>query len=119
MENQLILEAKDLGSIIIRLEPAISPLTYSRLSKSLPTRINAIKYGQIILMPIDLGTINEGKRTNLRPYEIGYWVKKRSLIIALNNVELGEPINVIGYVISGTELLNKLNGGYPLRISMR
>ncbi len=55
MENELILEVKDLGNIVIKLEPAVSPLTYTRLGgKSLPTRANAVKYGQVIIIPLDL-----------------------------------------------------------------
>ncbi|GAB6947105.1 hypothetical protein JCM16161A_12350 [Vulcanisaeta sp. JCM 16161] len=119
MESELILEVKDLGNIVIRLEPALSPLTYSRLGKSLPTRANAIKYSQVILIPLDLGLVSEGKRTSLKPYEVGYWVKKRSLVIALGNVDLGEQVNVLGYVINGAELLSKLNGGYSIRLSIR
>ncbi len=119
MENQLILEVKDLGNIIIKLEPAISPLTYARLGKTLPMRVNAIKYGQVIIIPLDLGTVAEGKRTSLRPYEVGYWVKKRSLVIALGNVDLGEQVNVLGYVATGMELLGKLNGGYSIKASIK
>ena len=119
MENELILEVKDLGNIVIKLEPALSPLTYARLGKSLPTRVNAIRYSQVVLIPLDLGLVSEGKRTSLRPYEVGYWVKKRSLVIALGNVDLGEQVNVLGYVINGAELLGKLNGGYSIRLSIR
>ncbi|ADY02238.1 MAG: hypothetical protein ACP5GZ_02525 [Vulcanisaeta sp.] len=119
MENELILEVRDLGNIIIKLEPAISPLTYARLGKSLPARANAIKYSQVIIIPLDLGLVSEGKRTSLKPYEVGYWVKKRSLVIALNNIDLGEQVNVLGYVINGAELLNKLNGGYSIRLLIK
>ncbi len=119
MESELILEVKDLGNIVVRLEPALSPLTYARLGKSLPARANAIKYSQVILIPLDLGLVSEGKRTGLKPYEVGYWVKKRSLVIALGNVDLGEQINVLGYVINGAELLSKLNGGYSIKLSIR
>ncbi|MCG2864367.1 MAG: hypothetical protein RXN89_02050 [Vulcanisaeta sp.] len=119
MESQLILEVRDLGNIIVKLETAISPITYSRLSKSLPTRTNAIRYGQLIIMPLDLGVISEGKRTSLRPYEVGYWVKKRSLVIALGSIDLGEQVNVLGYVMSGVDLLGKLNGGHSIRISIK
>lgn len=119
MESELILEVKDLGNIVVKLEPALSPLTYARLGKSLPTRTNAIKYSQVILIPLDLGLVSEGKRTSLKPYEVGYWVKKRSLVIALGNIDLGEQVNVLGYVINGAELLSKLNGGYSIKISIR
>ncbi|BDR91764.1 hypothetical protein Vsou_08570 [Vulcanisaeta souniana JCM 11219] len=119
MENELILEVKDLGNIVIKLEPAVSPLTYTRLGKSLPTRANAVKYGQVIIIPLDLGLVSEGKRTSLKPYEVGYWVKKRSLVIALNNIDLGEQVNVIGYVTSGVEFLGKLNGGYSIKLIMK
>ncbi|WP_243677864.1 cyclophilin-like family protein [Vulcanisaeta distributa] len=120
MESELILEVKDLGNIVVRLEPALSPpLTYARLGKSLPIRSNAIKYSQVILIPLDLGLVSEGKRTSLKPYEVGYWVKKRSLVIALGNVDLGEQVNVLGYVVNGAELLSKLNGGYSIKLSIR
>ena len=119
MENQLILEVRDLGNIVIKLEPTLSPITYSRLSKSLPTRTNAIRYGQVIILPLDLGAVSEGKRTSLRPYEVGYWVKKKSLVIALGDIELGEQVNVLGYVVAGVELLSKLNGGYSIRVTMK
>ncbi len=115
----MILEVKDLGNIVIKLEPAVSPLTYARLGKSLPTRTNAVKYGQVIIIPLDLGLVSEGKKTSLKHYEVGYWVKKRSLVIALGNVDLGEQVNVIGHVASGVELLSKLNGGYSIKLSMR
>ncbi len=119
MESELILEVRDLGNVVIRLEPAISPLTYARLGKSLPTRANAIRYSQVIIIPLDLGLVSEGRRTSLRTYEVGYWVKKRSLVIALGNVDLGEQVNVIGYVINGAEILGKLNGGYPIKLSIK
>lgn len=116
MEEQLILEVKNLGNIVIRLEPAMSPMTYSRLIKALPTRSSVIKYGQILIMPVDLGLVSESRRTNMKPLEVGYWVKKRSLVISLNNVDLGEPVNIIGYVVSGMELLGKVNGGMPVKL---
>ncbi|WP_069806586.1 hypothetical protein [Vulcanisaeta thermophila] len=116
MEDQLILEIRDLGSVTIKLEPAVSPMTYARLVRSLPTKMNLIRYGQIIIIPIDLGLVSEGRRTSMKPLEVGYWVKKRSLVVSLGNVDLGEPINVIGYVTSGAELLSKINGGAFVRL---
>jgi hypothetical protein len=114
--DELILEIRGVGSIRVKLDPALSPLTFSRLMKTLPSRVNGVRYGSLVIIPLDLGLVSEGRRTNLRALEVGYWVKKRGLVMAMDNVDVGESVNVIGYVKEGAELLSKLNGGFSVLI---
>jgi len=114
----MILEVRGIGTIKIKLDPALSPLTFSRLMSAVPSRVNAVRYGSLIIILLDLGLVSEGKRTSLRALEVGYWVKKRSLVMAIDDVDVGENVNVVGYVSEGSEVLSKLNGGFPVLIKV-
>ncbi len=120
MNSILILEFRS-GIVIVRLDPAVSPLTYSRLVNSLKTngRSNALKVGKIVIIPFDLGLVTEGRRTCLKSREVGYWVKKRSIVIALEDFDFGEQVNLLGQVVDGIDVLDKAGNGCTIKLSLK
>ncbi len=102
---KLALKFRDGSQMEIKLETSAAPITVSKLLASLPLNASIIKAGPQAIIPLDLGTGPETFRTFARRGEVIYVPKNKQLIIAISNIEVGDRINPIGFLMGEPDKL--------------
>lgn len=102
---KLILRFKDGTTVEVKVETSSSPVTVSKLIAAAPLSSSVIRAGPEAIIPLDLGVGPETFRTFARRGEVIYIPKSKQLIIAISNVDLGDRVNPIGFLLGDPEKL--------------
>ncbi|RLF05527.1 MAG: hypothetical protein DRK00_04175 [Thermoprotei archaeon] len=85
------------------------PKTYSALQRAIPLAARAHRLGGALLLRLELGCKVESHRAALGVGEVAYWPPADALVIALEQlVRMPSPVNPLGVVVEGLELLRSL-----------
>ncbi|MCD6357607.1 MAG: hypothetical protein DRJ67_09295 [Thermoprotei archaeon] len=96
------------------------PVTYSALRRAMPLTAMAHRLGGILLLRLELRGKAESHRATLGLGEVAYWPPADALVVSLEQlVKMPSPVNPLGVVVEGLELLRSLEECEEARAVLR
>lgn len=117
---------KDVGSVIIELREDWNPKTITEILKNLPRRSRANRWGDEVYFTINVKVEEENSRVVMEVGEVAYWPPGEALCIffgptpvsTTNKPRAYSPVNPIGVVKEGMEVLSKIKGGEEVMVEL-
>ncbi|MCS7364438.1 MAG: cyclophilin-like fold protein [archaeon GB-1867-035] len=127
MDVRLIkISFKDIGSIIVELREDWNPKTIDKIIKNLPRRSRANRWGDEVYFSIGIRVEEENSRVDMEVGEVAYWPPGEALCIFFgptpvsitNKPRAYSPVNPIGVVKEGMEILSRIKGGEEVIVKL-
>jgi len=127
-EEKVILEIEfpNVGIIELELKKILSPLTIEKIIKLLYSNKEIktmaryyIKAKDIYMIKINLQKEAERPVFEMKKGEVAYEPLTDSILIALNQCKLNSKISILGKIIKGNEILERLPQSTGCKIKMR
>jgi len=99
------------GTIKILLTRHLSPITVERLHKSVPLSGLTIKTKDLLYISVNLEGRLERPLRRLKKGQLAFSPANKSIIIALEDLDIDFPVTPLGEVIEGMEVLTSLGTG--------
>ncbi len=96
------------GEVVVRVDTSKSPITATRLLNSIPIVAPYTRIGNLISIPVDLGSLPETYEVRVRRGELAYRPNVKQLVLAVEDTVLDSRVNPLGIVVFNLDLLNSL-----------
>ncbi len=97
------------GKMFFKLNTVRSPRTLRKFLIHLPCSSVLYESSPLLFCEMDLSIAPEKAVNEVRKGYFGYWPMNKALFIAKNNGSVNFPLNVLGHIEKGVNVLNKLS----------
>ena len=117
---------ENIGEVIVKLVREWNPKTIEKLIKILPVTSIANRWGDEIYFDIGIEIEEENSKIDMEIGEVAIWPPGKALclffgptpISSSNKPKAYSPVNPIGMIESGIEILNKVNSGVKVKVEL-
>lgn len=117
---------KEVGSLIVELREDWNTKTINEILKNLPKKSRANRWGDEIYFSVGIKVKEENSRVDMEVGEVAYWPPGEALCIFFgptpvsitNKPKAYSPVNPIGIVKEGMEILYKIRGGEEVTVEL-
>lgn len=123
---KLIIEFEGLGFVEGELYSELNPETFEALIGSLPIESTVETWGKEVYfeVPVSVGRKNAKREVSIG--DIAYWPDGRCLCIFFGPTPISvdekpiaaSPVNVVGRVISGLDILSRVEDGVKVKVKL-
>ncbi len=115
------------GTVIGELNPNRSPKTYELIVKALPFESTAYRWGEEVFFSTPVSVEEENAVEVVDYGTIAYWPPGNALCLFFGPTPVSRspdeirpysPVNVLGKVVEGIELLNRVQSGVRVRVEL-
>ncbi|MCS7385424.1 MAG: cyclophilin-like fold protein [archaeon GB-1867-005] len=126
MALRLKIEFEGVGSVIVKLVEEWGPKTIEKLIEALPIESTANRWGDEVYFEVGVEAAEENSRVDMEVGEVAYWPPGNALCIFFGPTPVSvtekpraySPVNPVGIVEEGIEVLRKVNGGEKVRVEL-
>lgn len=126
MRVRVRFDFEGVGSVVGELEPGKSPETFRRIVEALPIESTASRWGEEVYFttPVSIGEENAVEVVDMGA--IAFWPPGSALCLFFGPTPVSRtpdeirpysPVNVIGRVVEGLDVLKKVRSGTLVRVS--
>lgn len=116
---ELVLSLRTRGEAQAEIFRHLSPMTVNVILRNLPIQGRVARHQDLfVYVPTNLVVGVEKGRKEFRTAEISYFALNSSICVFLKDAKVGRPMNPLGKVTSGFELLQSANSGDVLTITL-
>jgi len=123
---KVIIEFESLGCVEGELYSDLNPKTFEALIKSLPIESTVETWGKEVYFEIPVSIERENAKREVSIGDIAYWPDGKCLCIFFGptpisideNPLAASPVNIVGKVTSGLEILSKVEDGVRVKVKL-
>jgi hypothetical protein len=123
---KLIIEFEGLGCVEGELYSELNPETFEALIRSLPIESTVETWGKEVYFEVPVSVGRENAKREVSIGDIAYWPDGGCLCIFFGPTPISvdekpiaaSPVNVVGRVISGLDILSRVEDGVKVKVKL-
>jgi len=123
---KLTIEFEGLGCVEGELYSELNPETFEALIRSLPIESTVETWGKEVYFEVPVSVGRENAKREVSIGDIAYWPDGRCLCIFFGPTPISvdekpiaaSPVNVVGRVISGLDILSRVEDGIRVKVKL-
>ncbi|MDW8034767.1 MAG: cyclophilin-like fold protein [Nitrososphaerota archaeon] len=126
VETKVVIEFEGIGAVEAVLKDEVNPKTYSAIVKALPFESEAETWGEEVYFTTPVSASLENGKRKVEKGDVGYWPPGKALCLFFGRTPAStddspvaaSPVNVVGKIIGGIELLKKVKDGVKIKVRL-
>ncbi|MEM1557514.1 MAG: cyclophilin-like fold protein [Thermoproteota archaeon] len=125
-ETKVIIEFENIGKVEAILTDNLNPKTYLAIIKELPFESEAETWGEEVYFTTPVSTPLENGKRKVEKGDVGYWPPGKALCLFFGRTPAStddapvaaSPVNLVGKITAGIELLKRVKDGVKIRVRL-
>lgn len=125
-ETKVIIEFEGIGIVEAVLTDDANPKTYSAILKALPFESEAETWGEEVYFSTPVSASLEKGKRKVEKGDVGYWPPGKALCLFFGRTPAStddtpiaaSPVNIVGKIVRGIELLKNVRDGVKIRVRL-
>ncbi|MEM1554792.1 MAG: cyclophilin-like fold protein [Thermoproteota archaeon] len=123
-ETKVIIEFEGIGIVEAVLTDEVNPKTYLAIIKALPFESEAETWGEEVYFSTPVSASLEKGKRKVEKGDVGYWPPGKALCLFFgrtpastdDNPVAASPVNIVGKITRGIELLKNVRDGVKIKV---
>lgn len=125
-ETKVVIEFEGIGIVEAVLTDETNPKTYSAIIKALPFESEVETWGEEVYFSTPVSASLEKGKRKVEKGDVGYWPPGKALCLFFGRTPAStdddpvaaSPVNIVGKIVRGIELLKNVRDGVRIKVRL-